>query len=198
MDLTRPPRFSLKSLFVAVAILSVPLAVWCYVPDPNNTLPMDRIVGPPDLSAAPGAQDLMEPRIVVLGVETPAFSQPNKQYESFRLALVNPTPYSVRYSGYKMNSYSSRPPRGEIHPFHDMQVNTNGAWTSKPLFRCGTGAGELRIKPGHAGRFDVLHEVGEPPLRVGVQCRWIDRSDTSQSQMIWSTQLPAGKVNPGK
>jgi hypothetical protein len=193
MDLTRPPRFSLKSLFVAIAVLSVPLAVGYYmresVPNPN-TLPIDHILGP-DNPDAQGVVEAGQPAIVVLGNATELEMGSERKYERIRMALANPTPFPIRYRGELMRSHSARPPTGVIRPLYGMQLDYEGKWAPKEMFWCYSGTGELVVKPGHAGTFDVLREFGERPSRVGVTCRWVDKTQTKHSQTVWSRPIAA-------
>jgi hypothetical protein len=155
-------KFSLRTLLAAVSLICVGLAVWAYVPDPNNTLPMARIV-PPDLLAP--IKGATQPQIIWLGEEPAVDSSGHHRYW---VAIVNPTSHTLHYHGYTMDSWSQRPPWGEIYPFYAPEHQTAAGWTPDQLARCGTGAGDLAIKPGHAGKFDVYDHDGNLPFRVRV------------------------------
>lgn len=145
-----------------MSLVCVALAVWAYVPDPNNTLPMARIVPPELLAPIKGAT---QPQIVWLGEGAALDSSGGRRYW---LAVVNPTPHTLHYHGYTMDSWSERPPWGEISPFYTPEHQTAAGWVPDSLGWCGTGAGEMAIKPGHAGKFAVYDREEHLPFRVRV------------------------------
>jgi len=184
MNVRLPTRFSLRTLLIAMGIVSVALAVWARLPDPNNTLPMERLVGKNVLEREKVGK---APRVIVLKVEpAPDFEQGG---ERVFLALVNPSPYTLHYAGYTMDSWSERPAPGEIMPLFSTQVRTDGVWAPKPNLRCGTGVGDLRVRPGHAGRFDTWRVVTDAPIKIGVSCTWEDETGIRQGDEFWSEAI---------
>jgi hypothetical protein len=155
--------FSLRALWITVSVLCVAFAVWAYVPDPNNTLPMARIVPREKLQEVKNSK---QPQLIWLSEETVVSSSGSRQ--RYWLAIVNPTNQTLHYHGYKMDSWEHRPSSGEISPFISYEYETTAGWTPVKMGYCGTGAGDLDIKPGHAGKFDMVNFERHEPFRVRV------------------------------
>lgn len=164
-----PPRlalrrtFSLRTLWIAISLACVALAVWAYVPDPNNTLPMARIVPPDVLAPIRGTN---QPQIVWLS-EEPALEGSGHRKHWF--AIVNPTSDTLHYQGYTMDSWEHRPPLGEISPIYTPEHQTAMGWIPDRLGGlCGTGLGELVIKAGRAAKFAAYDRDPDLPFRISV------------------------------
>jgi hypothetical protein len=185
LDLKRPYRIALRILFVGIAAL----AAWCFLPDKNNTLPITEVIEPGFIAAFSKQQDTAsQPTIVVTGVEHLNTSS-RQSYKHIRLALVNPTSSVIEYVGYNPNSFSERPPRGEINPWYSVQINSNGALIPKTVGRCGVGRDTLIVMPAHAGCFDAYCEDDGSPFQIGVNCIWTTETGARQEALIWSEPI---------
>src|SRR4051812_10892690 len=91
------PRFSLRTLLLAVTACGLALTIWHYWPDPNNTLPIHRIV-PADLR--PDLSENVSPQPQIIVVREEAYEHNDRSYQNLRLALVNSTSSTLRYDGY--------------------------------------------------------------------------------------------------
>jgi hypothetical protein len=190
----KPPRYSLRTLLVAVALVSVAMAIWHYLwPDPNNTLPIAIVLPPEAVRQLDSGHETERPSILFLKPEQAAQSGSQR----FQFALVNPTEYQIKFVGYRPDSYSVRPRRGTIHPLYSLRIKTNGGSRGKGMLWCGTGSGELLVIPGHAGRFDATYDYssGDDLFQVGVECQWTDETGRPHKTMIWSDELSSSPRN---
>src|SRR5262245_11563246 len=101
--------FISRIVFALVGEAAVMRAAWAWIhwTDPNNTLPLNRVLNADQVATLPAPDKAERPVIVRLG-------------NNF-FALVNPTRFPIHYSGYTINSIAPRPRRGEINPLYDKQ-----------------------------------------------------------------------------
>lgn len=99
---------------------------------------------------------------------------------------TNPDESPLPYIGYLADSYSPPIPDGEIAPIYRVEFRRDGAWTPHMLGFCGTGRGEVAIKPEGKATFTVvLPDEDWDAVRVGVT--WYATPDRSgPTSAAWS------------
>lgn len=154
----------------------------------DNTMAISRVVSPEIAHPVNHARHPSQLKLVFVGSEPVPISNPERWYYQIRLALLNPTSFRLEYVGYTPDSYTHRPPQGEINPWYVVQTKIDDQWIDQPLGRCGVGRGELSIRPGQAGHFDAIVEDDGHAFRVGVRCKWVDQEGNFQESTIWSDE----------
>lgn len=149
---------------------------------------IDRVVSPEIANRLNHARQPSQLKLVFVGGNPVPIKNPERSYYQVRLALLNPTPFCLKYVGYTPDSYSTRPPQGEINPWYVVQTKIDDQWIEQPLGRCGVGRGELAIPPGQAGNFDAIVEDDGHVFRVGVRCKWVDQDWNLLESTIWSDE----------
>lgn len=158
-------------------------------PAEMNTLPVVTIAAT-DGQAVSEALEEDGPTIVHIG-ETQFKTDFAERYLTW-FVLVNPLDVSITYHGYRMDSWQTRPPVGEISPFYAVQVKTGdeGQWQDASFGRCGTGVDRMVVKPGHAGRFLAYLPLDESDSKVSFSCSWTENG-TTVSEVICSPIIAA-------
>ena len=175
-------RFSIRSILTFLFIFSICLCVGIFFwPDPNNTLPISRILQ--GEVAAKVQSRSAKAELIFL----------SKDKDKIRLALVNNSPSKIVYTGFTPDSYSERPDPGHINPICLIEQKQNGIWTKKNVAVCGTGLADLAVASGHAGKFEVFGIDVNLPARIGVQYSGADASNRPVSGILWSEVNPASK-----
>ena len=113
----------------------------------------------------------------------------------FEIILVNPLDVEISYGGYTMDAWEERPKPGEISPLYATEVKTaaDPKWHDGGPGWCGTGAGEMVIRPHEAGRFTVRIEPESVALKAGVACEWKNAAGEKVKQTLWTPDLLAEK-----
>lgn len=176
-----------KRLFpIAVVLGAIAVVSLSSLRDHDNTMAIDRVVSPEIANRLNHARQPSQLKLVFVGGDPVPIKNPERSYYQVRLALLNPTPFCLKYVGYTPDSYSTRPPRGEINPWYIVQTKIDDQWIEQPVERCGTGRDELAISPGQAGNFDAIVEGDGHVFRVGVCCKWVDQDGSLLESTIWS------------
>jgi hypothetical protein len=160
-------------------LLAIVVATGCS--DRHNTMPI------PQMEKETHANLSSEvPEIVVVGGRTERHG--DHAYHISELVLLNPLATPVYYYGYRMDSWVTRPPAGEISPFYARQIKTadDPAWHEEITGWCGTGAGMMVVPPNHAGRFTAMVRMPVLSARVGIVCSWEDANGNQHEEEIWS------------
>jgi hypothetical protein len=99
---------------------------------------------------------------------------------------TNPNEMPLPYIGYLADSFSPPIPDGEIAPIYRVEFRRNGTWTPHTLGFCGTGRGEVAIKPDGKATFTVvLPDEDWDAVRVGLT--WYATPDRSgPTSAAWS------------
>lgn len=173
----------IAGVIAAIAVVSLwPLR------DHDNTMAIDRVVSPEIASRLNQARQPSQLKLILVDSKPVPIRNPERWYYEVRLAFLNPTQFHLNYVGYTPESYSTRPPRGEINPWYVVQTKIDDQWIDQPLGRCGVGREELAIRSGQAGNFDAIVEDDGHAFRVGVGCKWIDNAGHLQESTIWSDE----------
>lgn len=173
----------IAGVVAAITVVSLPS-----LRDYDNTMAIDRVVSPGIANRLNHVRQPSQLKLVFVSGDPVPIKNPERSYYQVRLALLNPTPFCLKYVGYTPDSYSTRPPRGEINPWYVVQTKIDDQWIEQPLGRCGTGRGELAILPGQAGNFDAIVEDDGHAFRVGVRCKWVDQDGNLLESTIWSDE----------
>ncbi len=183
-------RYAPRTMLVVVLVLSVwfvyVMAKQRRETELMNTLPAAAIAVR-DGNAVTEALEQDEPTIVHSGI--PKLEAASEGLFSTLFVLVNPLDMPVEYLGYWDVQGA---PAGEIFPFASMQTRkrADGQWQDASLSWCGTGLGQMVVKPGHAGRFTALLPLSESDCTIGIQCSWTENG-IAHSKTIWSPTIIA-------
>ncbi len=177
-------RIKPLELLVAVSII-VTLVVIALPPDffdrfdrnPDNTFPIAGVV---PVRLVPSASN-DSPQFVVISRQFDGSGD-----ERIELALLNTGSSDLYYYGYTPMSFAPRMPEGKVHPLYKEEVNNGDHWEDGSPGWCGTGAADMRLKSGHAGRFTVFRSRDQPAIRVGVYCSSSQRVRFTESSIVWS------------
>lgn len=188
------PRRNRVALIVSLFVGAMPLLSGCT--DEINTLPVDDFTGP-DSQAVSEAFMQTEPTIIHTGRPYQKTDSGDRYLASF--VLVNPLNVPIEYYGYRMDSFSERPPAGEIHPFYALQIMKHGddQWQDGNMGYCGTGADTMVVNPRQAGRFQAHMPLGEGDCRISVSCSWGD-NEVSMSKVCSSPTISLSSASPSK
>jgi hypothetical protein len=154
----------------------------------HNTLPMDDVIkslGPKIVEAA----RLPKPSIQLIShAKSEISGQSCRQVE---LVVINPTNEPMNYYGYRMDSWETPPPTGQIHPFFLAQKRDqlNGEWKKIRIGRCGTGSGLMMIPAKHAARFTADFECGAVPCRIVLHSLSKDPVGNSRGEELVSDEI---------
>lgn len=179
-------RFSLRT---ALIVLSLACAAFAYArrpPTANNTLPLSKIV-PQSLLANLSKNG--KPQILTLDcakIEINHPYDPSRTRNFYRLALVNPGPYTLCFEGYPAAAHDLREP-GLIFPNDHIQYADQGTWSGSTLPASESGLTKLRIPPGHAGVYTMLFSYGS--VRSGVAYQLEESGQVVETGMVWSDAL---------
>ncbi len=154
--------------------------------DDTNTLPIAKIAETGGV-AVTNAGKGTTPSIVFVRTRSEALS--GGKVIVAELVLVNPLDVPIRYYGYSMDSWQTRPPAGEIHPFCSRRVKEGEEWKDAVVGKCGTGAADMKVPPKNAGRFEVMIQLPGAVTRVGFGCLWTTADGKKVEQIIWSDDI---------
>jgi hypothetical protein len=177
-----PARWIATVLLLSCAAIA---AVSCA--DDQNTIPISAIAttnGEPVSRAAKATK----PEIVFLGQRIE--SHGNSTYVVADLVFVNPLEVPVTYPGYRMDSWQTRPKKGEISPLYRLRVQHDGDRDMKDKFVgwCGTGADKMIVRPKEAGRFNARIAMPVKSAEIGFSCTW-SVNGTRKTTEIWSPTI---------
>lgn len=159
---------------------------WAAAPDDTNTLPIAKIAESGGVAVATAAKGT-KPSIVLVRTRSEALG--DGRVLAAELVLVNPLDVPITYHGYTMDSWATRPPVGEIHPLYSRQVKDGDEWKDSSIGWCGTGAAEMTVPPGHAGRFAASIVLPAKTARAGVRCQWTGPGEKKETLVLWSSDI---------
>ncbi len=150
--------------------------------DTSNTLPIDSFVvtfGEPVALSAKSSQ----PEIVVLGQRLEKLG--DRPLIVIDCLLVNPLDVPITCRAYTSDSWQKSPPTGEIHPLYGLDVkdDEDESWRADLNGWCGTGAGDLMVRPKRAGRFQVFIHSMVHSARVTLSCHWQLHGETKRAAL---------------
>ena len=152
--------------------------------DQHNTLPINQVEKKLAVSFS-----CREPELVLVGKRS--HSSGGHIFRYADLLLVNPMNVPIEYKGYRMDSWQTRPPVGEISPFYSLQIQTaeDKTWHNGSIGWCGTGAGKMTVPPKHVGRFAVHIDPRGTSAKISLKCSWTDSDGKRNEPEIVSQNL---------
>ena len=176
-------RIKLIDLLVTLSIIAVICAI-ALPPDfwdrfdrnPDNTYPISQVLPAGLTSTAAGG-----PRIVLLDRRFD-----NTGDEQFEFVLLNSSESDIFYFGYTPTSFRPRMWEGKVSPLYKKEVRIGDTWEDQKQRWCGNGATQMRLKPGHAGRFTAWRHADQLMVRFGVYCSPVEEGQFTESTIVWS------------
>jgi thiol-disulfide isomerase/thioredoxin len=156
--------------------------------DTHNTMTIQQIENQLETQLSSDAP-LTVPELCVLGSRTSHHG--DRSFLVADLVLVNPLSVPLTYYGYRMDSWSTRPPAGEISPLYSTQLKDadNSEWQNGFNGWCGTGAATMVVPPKYAGRFDAQIELPVLAARIGVECSWKTSDGQTRQEEVWTREI---------
>ncbi len=105
---------------------------------------------------------------------------------AFDFVLVNHSNRHVLYRGYRPDSGTPRSPVGVVQPLYSMAIVEFHKWEPVVDGWCGTGAGDMRLKAGQAGRFKAYLYDDERLAKIGVRCYEHGVDGAKKEFVVWS------------
>ena len=147
----------------------------------GNTVSVSEICPPELLNSNP------EKGIAVYSIGRGATeSGGTSKHIEFQFLLANLSNREIRYWGYRPDSYTQRLPRGVVQPLYSMAINQADKWEPSSIGWCGTGAANMRLQAGQAGRFKAYIDAEARLAKVGVHCYELDASGFKHDFVVWS------------
>jgi hypothetical protein len=175
-----------RTRLIATVLFSV-ITLLSGCADDMNTLPVATIAA---IDGQSVSEALKENGPTIVHIGRPQVEAGSGERFLTWFVLVNPLNVPISYHGYRMDSWTERPPVGEISPFYGMQTKNpdEGQWQNGNVGWCGTGAGTMVVKGEHCGRFKTYLPLGESDCKIGFTCSWTNNGKTT-SKVIWSPTI---------
>lgn len=166
-------RCVMPALLAASALLAVayaPLADDSPLPD----APASAVVQPPTMTliAATSVVDAEQPHI------------------SLTFEVSNPNDASLMYTGYLPTSFDPPLDPASFSPMYEIEVQRDSQWQDHFIGWCGTGMGNLELKPNSPVAFSVaVPDDGWTAIRVGFghDPGWSEEEAATTTSTRWST-----------
>ena len=164
---------------------------------PHNTLPLATYANE-IIPATTAAESPHAPILRLLSVQDNGES-PNSSFVG-EFIFINTLTVPITYYGYRVDSWSTPPPSGVIHPFYLVQVKDDNDpnWHSTSLSRCGTGAASMIVPPQHVGRFQAFVPSDAKSAKFGIRCSWEHPTGKQEESVVWSSDVLATAKPSGK
>ena len=173
-------RYAIPALLMATAIL-----VAGYSPGADDAAPLvavlPAIVQPPTFT-------LISAKNVVYGEQT---------HLSLTFEVVNLNEASLMYTGYEPTAFDPPLDPASFSPIYEIEVLRDSDWQEHPIGWCGTGMGNLELKPHTPVVFSVaVPDDGWTGVKVGFghDPGWSDdvhMTSTRWSTIIWREEIAA-------
>ncbi len=117
---------------------------------------------------------------------------------SLAVEVSNPGPQTLRYVGYRSDSFDPPLQKGQMMPMYRVELKLNGKWQEDPIGRCGTGIDDIEFAAKTSATFGVWVPAGPwEAVRIGLPWRPAGDAKDATPPIAWSPELTRQEIRRG-